>query len=217
MLRLSPGTEPPSILVVDDQFENRDWLVKLLRSVGFTVLDGDNGATAIRIWEQSKPQLILMDVHMPVMDGLEATQRIKAISLGKETPIVVLSASALDDDRRKIEKSGADDFLMKPCLEERLLATIAVHLKVSYEYELNQTPPAGDEGIGDTELLCQIPVNLLAELQDAVSDGNKSLMNQLIAQVRDSEASASAVALQQFVDNYDYDSLTKLLQKVSQA
>ena len=218
VLRLSPGTEPPSILVVDDQFENRDWLVKLLRSVGFTVFDGDNGVTAIRIWEQSKPQLILMDVHMPVMDGLEATQRIKATPLGKETPIVVLSASALDHDRRKIEKSGADDFLMKPCLEEQLLATIAVHLKVSYEYELNQTSPAGDEGIGDTELLCQIPVNLLAELQDAVSDGNKSLMNQLIAQVRDSEASASAVALQQFVDNYDYDSLTKLLlQKVSQA
>jgi PAS domain S-box-containing protein len=211
---LSAGTPTTNILVVDDLFENRDWLIKLLSAVGFSVFDGDNGATAIRIWEQSKPDLILMDVHMPVMDGLEATRRIKATPLGQQTPIVVISASALDQDRARIEKSGADDFIMKPCLEDRLLETIAAHLKVSYEYE----EIAEAESFVDRDTnrdLDQIPQNLVAELEDAVSDGNTDLMNRLITEVRNSEASASAAALQELVDNYDYDSLLALLAKVS--
>ena len=62
------------ILVVDDQLENRDWLIKLLTVVGFSVRSADNGETAIRTWEEWNPELILMDVHMPEMDGLEATR-----------------------------------------------------------------------------------------------------------------------------------------------
>ena len=133
--RVRAGGEAPRILVVDDQFENRDWLIKLLTAVGFSVSYAEDGETAIRIWEESKPQLILMDVHMGAMDGLEATRRIKASPLGDETPIIILSASALDEDRRKIEISGADDFLMKPCMEEPLFEKIGALLNISYEYE----------------------------------------------------------------------------------
>ena len=74
--------------------------MKLLPSIGFSVRGADNGEAAIRNWEEWNPQLILMDVHMPVMDGLEATRRIKADPRGKETAIVVLTASAMDNDRR---------------------------------------------------------------------------------------------------------------------
>ena len=94
------GRRAPRILVVDDQLENRDWLMKLLTSIGFSVRGADNGEAAIRVWEEWNPQLILMDVHMPVMDGLEATRRIKADPRGKETVIVALTASAMDEDRR---------------------------------------------------------------------------------------------------------------------
>jgi signal transduction histidine kinase/DNA-binding response OmpR family regulator len=213
---LRADTEPPCILIVDDQFENRDWLMQLLSAVGFSVLDGVNGEAAIRIWKEAKPNLILMDVHMPVMDGLEATRRIKATPSGKQTPIVVLSASALDEDRKGIEKSGADDFLMKPCLEDRLLEKIATHLKVAYDYdEVNQPASAADRRDLSREDLNHIPQNLVVQLQDAISEGDTNLMNELIAKIRDSEASGSAAALQQLVDSYDYDSLMKLLQKVS--
>ena len=72
-------------------------------------------------WEEWNPRLILMDLHMPFMDGFEATRRIKADPRGKETVIVVLTASALDEDRLTVAQSGADDFLTKPCREDVLL------------------------------------------------------------------------------------------------
>ncbi len=83
VIGLPAGTKVPRILVVDDQFENRDWLMKLLTAVGFSVRDADNGEAAIRSWDIWKPRLVLMDVHMPVIDGLEATRRIKADPEGK--------------------------------------------------------------------------------------------------------------------------------------
>ncbi len=67
---LRAGPEVPKILVVDDQFENRDWLMKLLTCIGFSVRGADDGALALQEWETWNPDLILMDVHMPVMDGL---------------------------------------------------------------------------------------------------------------------------------------------------
>ena len=73
--------------------------MKLLASIGFSVRAAENGEAAIRDWEEWSPRLILMDVHMPVMDGLEATRRIKADPRGKETVIVALTASAMNDQR----------------------------------------------------------------------------------------------------------------------
>jgi PAS domain S-box-containing protein len=101
------GTAVSRILVVDDQPENRSWLMKLLTVIGFSVRCADHGQAAIQSWEEWKPHLILMDIHMPVMDGLEATRRIKADPRGRETAIVVLTASALDEDRRTVSESPA--------------------------------------------------------------------------------------------------------------
>jgi two-component system sensor histidine kinase/response regulator len=87
VVSIQAATRVPRILVVDDQFENRDWLIRLLSSIGFSVQGADNGEAAIRNWEEWNPRLILMDLHMPVMGGLEATRRIKADPRGKETVI----------------------------------------------------------------------------------------------------------------------------------
>jgi two-component system sensor histidine kinase/response regulator len=108
------NSTPPRILVVDDQFENRDWLAKFLTIVGFHVRSAENGEEAIRSWEEWSPQLILMDVHMPVMDGLEATRLIKAAPGGGETVIIALTASAMDDQRQIAMQEGVDDFVGKP-------------------------------------------------------------------------------------------------------
>ncbi len=135
VIGMGAGQEAPKILVVDDHPENRDWLMKLLTSIGFSVQGVDNGEAAIRRWEEWKPRLILMDVHMPVMDGLEATRRLKADPRGKETIVVVLTASAMDDERRAVAQSGADAFLSKPCSEDELLEKIRALLNISYDYE----------------------------------------------------------------------------------
>jgi len=217
VIAISAGTSVPRVLVVDDQLESRDWLIKLLTAIGFSVRGAENGAEAIRNWEEWNPRLVLMDVHMPVMDGLEATRRMKADPRGKETVIVTLTASALDEDRRAISLSGADDFLWKPCGEDQLLEKIRALLNITYDYvdlsEENSQPLAG-LAAPSLERLGQLPPELIEELHNATLGGNKRLLDSLILKVGEAEDAESAQALQRLADKYEYDSLTRLLEAV---
>jgi PAS domain S-box-containing protein len=216
IIGLKDRREVPRILIADDQFENRDWLEKLLTALGFSVRDAEDGQAAIRIWEEWNPQLILMDVHMPIMDGIEATRRIKSDLLRKETVIIVLSASAMDDQRRKALKSGADGFLAKPCNEDELLEMMRVHLKIAYDYEEmseNASEPAAGVSALSAEGLRQLPQELMEELRKATLSGNKDLLDKLILKVRESGEPDSAHALGNLADNYEYDSLISLLEQ----
>lgn len=205
--------QAPKILIVDDQAENRDWLMKLLTSIGFSIRSADNGEAAIRCWEEWNPQLILMDVHMPVMDGLEATRRIKADPRGRDTMVVALTASAMDNDRRQVVQSGADGFVGKPCREGDLLEEIRARLNVAYDYEESDAggQPLGEEAL-NAEMLGQLPRELIEELRNATLSGNKRLLDRLIVKVREAEHAGSAQALQALADKYEYDALTRLLE-----
>jgi len=215
---LQTGQEPPKILVVDDHSENRDWLIKLLGSIGFSMRGAENGESAVQSWKEWSPRLILMDVHMPVMDGLEATRRIKAEPRGKETIIVALTASAMDDDRRAAFQSGADDFQGKPCREDELLEKIRTLLNVAYDYE--ELSATGGEAVGGvaalSAVLSQLPLQLVEELQKATTMGNKKLLDKLILRVPEAADAKSAQALQELADRYDYDALTRLLEEACQ-
>jgi PAS domain S-box-containing protein len=216
VVALRTGLDAPRILVVDDHLENRDWLMKLLSSLGFPVGAAENGQAAIRSWEDWSPRLILMDVHMPVMDGLEATRRIKADPRGKETAIVVLTASALDEDRRVVTQSGADDFIAKPCREDELLEKIGVLLNLAYDYEeISQAEdkPSGMAALGAA--LAQLPIELVEELRNATSIGNKKLLDKLILRVPATGDARAARSLQELADKYQYDDLTRLLEEAS--
>jgi PAS domain S-box-containing protein len=208
---LRAGTNVPGILIVDDQIENRDWLMKLLTSIGFSVRGAENGEAAIRSWEEWRPRLILMDVHMPVMDGLEATRIIKADPRGKETAIMVLTASAMAEDRRVVAQSGADDFLSKPCREDELLEKMRALLNITYDYEEGQSP-AGVK-TRSTDGLAQLPPGLVTELRNATFSGNIRRLNELIVQVRETADAGSAHTLQELADKYDYDALAQLLEE----
>ena len=213
------GAESPRILVVDDQLENRDWLTKLLTLVGFTVQAAENGEVAIRTCDEWKPQLILMDMHMPVMNGLEATRIIKARPSGKETTIVTLTASALDQDRHTVLESGADDFLSKPCREEELLEKMGSLLHIVYDYEESDktdNPPSPGLTALSAATLDQLPAGIIEELREATSNGSKKRLNQLIARVREIDHAGPADALQELANKYEYDTLTKLLEEASQ-
>jgi PAS domain S-box-containing protein len=215
VIALRTGQRAPKILVVDDHPENRDWLMKLLTAIGFSVRGADHGEAAIRIWDEWNPELILMDVHMPVMDGLEATRRIKADPRGKETVIVVLTASAMDDDRRTVAQSGADDFLAKPCREDELLEKIRTLLNIAYDYEEGSEaegqPRGGVEALS-AEKLGQLPRELTEDLRNATLSGNKRLLDKLILKVGETGNAGSANALQELADKYEYDALTLLLE-----
>jgi PAS domain S-box-containing protein len=210
------GQEAPKILVVDDNFENRDWLIKLVTSVGFSARPAENGEAAVRVWEEWHPSLILMDVHMPVMDGLEATRRIKADPHGKETFVVVLTASAMDHDRRAVAQSGADGFVAKPCREDELLEKMRSLLDLVYDYEeLEEADrqPVAAQPVLNSERLRHLPRELIEEIRTATLSGNKKLLDRLILQVLEGGDAESAQGLQDLADKYEFDALTQLLEE----
>jgi CheY-like chemotaxis protein len=130
---LAPGQRVPRVLVADDTEENRLLLVQLLGAIGIPVRESSNGLEAIELWEREKPDLILMDMRMPVLDGREATRRIRARENGgAKTAIVALTASAFEHERSEILACGADDFLAKPFREEDLFRVISAQTGVQF-------------------------------------------------------------------------------------
>jgi two-component system, cell cycle response regulator DivK len=111
------------ILVVDDTEWNRDLLVQLLEDE-YSVLQAVDGAEGVRKTEEEKPDLILMDLGMPVMDGWEATRRIKGNDALKHIPIIAVTSHAMVGDEIDARKAGCDDYLSKPIDEDALIKKI---------------------------------------------------------------------------------------------
>ena len=118
------------ILVVDDVAENRAVVIGMLDQLGFETIEAASGADGLKKAQALRPDLILMDLVMPGMDGLEATRRLRALPEFNDVPIIVLSASASAGDRQQSLQSGANAFLPKPVEYERLLAQIASLLRL---------------------------------------------------------------------------------------
>jgi two-component system cell cycle response regulator DivK len=116
------------ILVVEDQEDNRQILRDLLASAGFEMLEAENGQEAITAATTHKPDLILMDIQLPILDGYEATRRIKADAALKAIPIIVVTSYALSGDETKARAAGCDDYVTKPYSPRALLAKIRQHL-----------------------------------------------------------------------------------------
>ena len=112
-----------TILVVDDTEWNRDLMVQLLEDE-YTILQAVDGGDGVRKAEEEKPDLILMDLGMPVMDGWEATRKIKANDALKHIPIIAVTSHAMVGDEIDARKAGCDDYLSKPVDDEELLKKI---------------------------------------------------------------------------------------------
>ncbi len=112
------------ILLVEDNDVNREMLKRRLTRRGYDVLEAINGQEAITKTQTDKPSIILMDMSLPVMDGWEATTRLKADNATRMIPIVGLTAHAMIEDKQKALKAGCDDYATKPIEFENLIATI---------------------------------------------------------------------------------------------
>jgi two-component system cell cycle response regulator DivK len=117
------------ILVVEDQEENRQILRDLFSTAGHEIIEVEDGVTAIAAAEQHRPDLILMDIQLPIMDGYESTRRIKANPELRAIPIVVVTSYALSGDEQKALACGADSYVAKPFSPLELLAKINEYLK----------------------------------------------------------------------------------------
>lgn len=114
----------PKILLVEDNEMNRDMLSRRLVRNGFEVAIAVDGSQGVAMAASEKPDLILMDLSLPVIDGWEATRRVKADPATQSIPIIALTAHAMADDKDKALAAGCDDFDTKPVELPRLLAKI---------------------------------------------------------------------------------------------
>ncbi|HYP69337.1 MAG TPA: response regulator [Variovorax sp.] len=116
---------PARILLVEDNEMNRDMLTRRLARHGFEIRVAGDGARAIACVHSDAPDVVLMDMSLPVMDGWEATRRLKADAATRAVPVIALTAHAMSGDRERALEAGCDDFDTKPVDLQRLLAKIA--------------------------------------------------------------------------------------------
>ncbi len=215
------GIEPdlPSyrILVVDDRWENRHIVLKLLEPVGFEVREAVNGKEAITIWQEWEPNLIWMDMRMPVMNGYEATKQIKSHLKGQATFIIALTASTFDEERSIVLSAGCDDFVCKPFRESVLFDKMAQYLGVRYIYEASAEMPSIQNHLIDNfhlepAALQVMPGEWLTQLDRAAVELDEELIMNLLSQIPD-EHTLLAKALKNKVDNFDFDDIANLIQQ----
>jgi CheY-like chemotaxis protein len=115
---------PKSVLLVEDNEDNLVIYSTILRHAGFAVLEARDGQTGIDIAKREHPSLILMDVSIPIVDGWEATRRLKADPTTSDIPIIALTAHALASDQRKAADVGCDGYIPKPAEPRVVLAAV---------------------------------------------------------------------------------------------
>lgn len=220
VIALAPNQQRYRILIVDDKVTNRQLLIKLLNPLGFDLKEASNGKEAIEIWEEYSPHLIWMDMRMPVIDGYEATKRIKSTTKGQATAIIALTASVFEEERAVVLSAGCDDFIRKPFRETEILDAMNKHIGVSYIYEdQSQGDLLKTESTGQSVLtaaaIASLPVELVANLKQAILNVNLKLIVTLIEQIRENN-SPLATELQTCIDNFEYKKVLSLIQENEQ-
>lgn len=202
------------ILVVDDTKVNLIVMVTMLNSVGYTTETAINGEDAIAKFEQWNPHLILMDMNMPVMDGYEAIHRIKSTAKGKATPIIVQTASSIEEEQKRTLDVKVDGYIFKPFRENELFTIIAKTLGIQYIFEEETAPQVQEKYMNDDEAIYQeiarLPADHILQMQEAVAVADLDTLIELINKIIP-DSPDLAKWLLSLAKNYDYMNLQKLL------
>ena len=220
VIGLEPNQPVYRLLVVDDSVDNRKLLVELLEPLGFEIREANNGQESIEVWERWQPDLIWMDMRMPVMDGYEATRQIKTAPGGQSTVIVALTASAFEEERARVLSTGCDDFVRKPFREAEIFDKLSEHLGVRYLYKDEPLADSNQIGEGDQKPLTAadlvaLPLELLADLRQAVKEINLEKANAIIDRIGQRDE-PMAQALAELVENFRFDTLQTLVEEAEQ-
>ena len=207
---LAPGQPEYRILIVEDQMENQLLLARLMASVGFPVKVAENGEQALALFDDWRPGLIWMDRRMPVMDGLEATRRIRALPGGKEVKIVAVTASAFMEQREEMLAAGMDEFVRKPYRFNEIYDCLARQLGVKYVYAAGHEADAASEVVLTAEMLAVLPPDLRGRLRDALESLESDRIAAAMAQVAAVDANLHRT-LARVVETYDYATILKVL------
>ena len=213
VVALEPNQPRYRILIVDDKWNNRQLLLRLLNPLGFELKEASNGKEAIEVWETFEPHLIWMDMRMPVLDGYEATKQIKTQLKGQATAIIALTASTLEEQRAVILSAGCDDFVRKPFREQVIFDKIAQYLGVRYIYE-ELSPPHVAVVKHDSSLqasLANMPSEWVNELYEAANLIDNEQILQLLEQIPTVDAFFSQT-ISDWIYNFRCDKIIDLIE-----
>jgi signal transduction histidine kinase/CheY-like chemotaxis protein len=212
---LAPGQPVYRILIAEDRDSNRELLTKLLSPLGFDVRGVTNGAECVSMWETWEPHLVWMDMRMPVMDGYEATRRIKASVRGQATVIIALTASAFDSDRKLILSEGCDDFVRKPFVEEEIYEKLEKHLGVTFLQETDSRDGAAPDAAAPPltpALLAPIAQEWREAFRKATVEADYTRLQQLLDELRPQYPEVRT-ALGSLVSAFEYEKILAALEQ----
>lgn len=208
---IAPGQKIPSILVVDDKEPNRKLLVKMLTRIGFRVISANDGLEAVEAYREKRPDLVMMDMFMPVMDGFEAIKRIRMLPGGNATPIFAVTASVFEEDKSQILQCGANEFISKPFRESEILEKTAAHLNLRYAFgeDVPVKKPRTKTSSLTPEQISTLPEELTESIKEALIKGDLEMIEYHFLRIRDYNA-AMADALLQLVKSFNLEKLNNL-------
>ncbi|MGL5077768.1 MAG: ATP-binding response regulator, partial [Waterburya sp.] len=224
VIGLETGQPNYRILIVEDKLESRRLMIELLSNVGFEVNEASNGKEAIELYQSWSPHLIWMDIRMPVMDGYEATQQIKALSKEEPPIIIALTGSAFEEERFTALAKGFDDFVRKPFRVETIFTKMSEYLGVRYHYELPQSSDTSAENLSASvqpslleldqiqEILAQMPSDWVKQLNQAATQVNAKKVLQAIKQIPQSNP-ALVNSLIDLVDRFCFEEIISVTQQ----
>jgi signal transduction histidine kinase/ActR/RegA family two-component response regulator len=196
------------VLIVDDIETNRDLAARLLQPLGFEVVEAADGIEGLAAFDSHRPRVVLMDVVMGGMDGIETTRAIRARAGGAEVAIIAVTASALEEEERAIIAAGADAVVHKPYREPQLLEAIGEHAGITYRYEEPGTPasaaPVSELDLGD------LGAEQRRDLGEAALSGDVDELSDLVDRLSQ-ERPEQADRLRSLVDSYAFERILQLL------
>ncbi len=210
-------------LIVDDKELNRLVLKEMLVTAGFITIEVENGKIAVELARDIKPQIIFMDIKMPVMDGYEAMRLIKGNDANKSIRIFALTASAFTNDEEKILASGFDGFLAKPFKRSSLFGLIKEKSGIALEYE--KAPAAQSTVVPEFDTLDfayasnRLGKETIAEIADAVQINDFTGVQAIVEtkMLPHKDLSGLAALMKFAAGNFDEDTLTKIISTLQKA
>ncbi|OJU08688.1 MAG: hypothetical protein BGN88_00420 [Clostridiales bacterium 43-6] len=198
-----------TVLVVDDVESNRSLLKELLGRRGLDVITADNGYEATVVAEEALPDVIVMDIRMPVMDGYKATEIIKQSSITKHIPVVALTASTISNGTAK-EDQIFDGFLPKPVSSRKLLGELSKYIKTVRE---EKEPPVAGEPLMTVEILD----NITEKLKNEINQNILPVSKKLTVVLKTADVNNLIRLLQETGSAYQLNKLTEMSEGLSEA
>ncbi len=203
-------------LVADDVEENRSVLSKFLTDIGIEVIEAKNGKDALESFRANRPDIIYMDIRMPVMNGMEVIQQLKSEFHEDELNIVIVSASVLKHEREKYEQLGCLDILLKPYRRDQVYSAVQNLLAIEYEYETRERKKVNLPPVQIDYSNVHFPENIMIKLGELAEVCNITHMDELLKDLEPKNEDEKAV-LKNFNDckrNYDSEGMYKVLENL---